>query len=122
MNASNAPDSAGPLTGVKVVDLTRALSGPTCTMILADMGAETVRIDQPPKRGKGRSAESPAPPHPQFTDRNKKSITLDLHFKERNRFVGYEFLGKMFPMIAPFPPTVEDPGGRADPLACSRPA
>jgi crotonobetainyl-CoA:carnitine CoA-transferase CaiB-like acyl-CoA transferase len=70
-----------PLDGITVLDLTRVLSGPYCTMLLADMGARVIKIEQP---GKGDDTRAWGPP---FLDgesayflsinRNKESVTLD---------------------------------------------
>jgi crotonobetainyl-CoA:carnitine CoA-transferase CaiB-like acyl-CoA transferase len=70
-----------PLDGVTVLDLTRVLSGPYCTMMLADMGARVIKIEQP---GHGDDTRGWGPP---FIDgesayflsinRNKESVTLD---------------------------------------------
>src|SRR5215510_7312123 len=70
-----------PLHGVTVLDLTRVLSGPYCTMMLADMGARVIKIEQP---GKGDDTRGWGPPfvggesaYFLSINRNKESVTLD---------------------------------------------
>ena len=74
-----------PLSGVRVVDLTRILAGPFCSMLLADMGAEVIKIEPPgegdPVRRQGVQVEGLSWYFAQF-NRNKRSITLDLHGEE----------------------------------------
>ena len=69
-----------PLEGIKVVDLTRVLSGPYCTMILADFGAEVVKVEMP-KTGDDSRAYGPyvngESAYYMSINRNKKSITID---------------------------------------------
>jgi glutaryl-CoA transferase len=70
-----------PLDGTTVLDLTRVLSGPYCTMLLADMGARVIKVEQP---GKGDDTRAWGPPFLEgesayflSINRNKESITLD---------------------------------------------
>ena len=76
----------GALSGVKVIDLTRVLSGPFCTMLLADMGEDVIKIE-PPKgdnvRNQGDMVDGYSSYFAQF-NRNKKSIILDL-YKESDK-------------------------------------
>jgi crotonobetainyl-CoA:carnitine CoA-transferase CaiB-like acyl-CoA transferase len=73
-----------PLHGLKVFDLTRVLAGPTCVQMLADFGADVIKIEKP---GAGDDTRGFAPPVMPGTDqsayfsgvnRNKKSVTLDI--------------------------------------------
>lgn len=70
---------AGALAGVRVVELTSYVSGPYAGMMLADFGAEVVKIEQPPDgdpfRGWGASGDNP---FFMSVNRNKKSVVLDL--------------------------------------------
>src|SRR5271166_195316 len=72
-------DRGGPLEGLRVLDLTEHMAGPFCTMILADMGAEVIKLERP---GKGDSTRawgdgSERNPYFRYINRNKKGITLD---------------------------------------------
>ncbi len=71
-----------PLAGVKVVDLTRVMVGPYCTMMLGDLGADVVKIEIP---GRGDDTRHWGPPYVDTesvyylsVNRNKRSIALDL--------------------------------------------
>jgi crotonobetainyl-CoA:carnitine CoA-transferase CaiB-like acyl-CoA transferase len=73
--------SSGPLSGVVVADFTRVLAGPYCTMLLADMGAEVIKVESP----EGDDARHWIPPlrgdvgtYYLAVNRNKRSIVLDL--------------------------------------------
>src|SRR5512145_761086 len=82
MPASRPDAPEPPLDGLLVVDLTRVLSGPYCTMLLGDMGARVIKIEQP---GRGDDTRGWGPPfvgeesaYFLSINRNKESLTLDL--------------------------------------------
>ena len=79
-------DNPGALDGLTVIDLTRVLSGPYCTMMLADMGARVIKIEQP---GRGDDTRAWGPPFQNgesayflSINRNKESVTLNLKHPE----------------------------------------
>jgi crotonobetainyl-CoA:carnitine CoA-transferase CaiB-like acyl-CoA transferase len=81
-------DPGGPLKGLRVLDLTRVLAGPTCTQMLGDLGAEVLKIERP---GSGDDTRGFAPPTMPGTsesayfvgvNRNKRSVTLDIASSE----------------------------------------
>lgn len=70
-----------PLSGVRVLDFSRVLSGPFCTMLLADMGAEVVKVEPPvgdETRGWGPPFQNGESAYFMSINRNKRSIVLDL--------------------------------------------
>jgi crotonobetainyl-CoA:carnitine CoA-transferase CaiB-like acyl-CoA transferase len=80
---------AGALSGVRVIDLTQMLAGPYCTMMLADQGAEVIKVEPvggEPTRGFGPFPADDTARHFggyfQSTNRNKRSIGLDLKAPE----------------------------------------
>ncbi len=86
-------DATGPLKGLRVLDLTRVLAGPTCTQMLGDLGAEVIKIERP---GAGDDTRGFAPPAMPGTDqsayfigvnRNKRSVTVDISAPEGQKII-----------------------------------
>jgi len=78
------------LAGVRVLDLTRFLAGPFCTAILADLGAEVIKVEAPRGGDEGRYGYPTADGVPVAflaLNRNKKGITLDLRHPEGRALV-----------------------------------
>lgn len=97
---------AKPLEGIRVLDLTRVLSGPYCTMLLADMGAEVIKIETPEHGDDSRA-------YPPFDknisayyanlNRNKKSVALNLR-DEKAKDVLRELIKKSDVFVENFKP------------------
>ena len=105
-----------PLTGIRILDLTRIISGPYCTSILADMGAEVIKIEAPgegdPVRHQGVIRDGLSWYFANY-NRNKKSVTLDLYSEE-----GKDILRQLIPscdvVIENYRPGIMDRMGFGD--------
>lgn len=89
MSNDGSANVSGPLTGVRVLDLSRILAGPTCTQLLGDLGAEIYKIE---RLGAGDDTRKWGPPFVKDSDgndtaesayylcanRNKKSVAVDI--------------------------------------------
>ena len=90
--ADTAPNS-GPLQGLRILDLSRILAGPTCTQLLGDLGADVIKIERP---GAGDDTRKWGPPYVQdrhgqdtsesayylCANRNKRSVAIDIAHPE----------------------------------------
>ncbi len=83
-----------PLQGIRVVDLSRYAPGPYCTMLLADLGADVIMIEEPPGRGRRVDTEMGVSDRTKAflpMGRNKRSVALDLK-DERMREVFFRLV------------------------------
>jgi crotonobetainyl-CoA:carnitine CoA-transferase CaiB-like acyl-CoA transferase len=73
---------AGPLSGIRVIDLSQVMAGPFCTMLLADMGADVVKVEAPESGDPSRRMDpiTPSGESGAFlsVNRNKRSVAIDL--------------------------------------------
>ncbi len=87
-----------PLNGIRILDLTRALAGPYCTMMLGDLGADVIKVEQPGRGDESRGwgppfVGQPYGPYPGESayflsaNRNKRSITVNLKSPEGQEVV-----------------------------------
>ena len=96
-NDSNLPNT-GPLAGVKVLDMSRILAGPTCTQLLGDYGADVIKVERP---GSGDDTRNWGPPFMKdregkdsnesgyflASNRNKRSLSLDISQEENVKII-----------------------------------
>ncbi len=102
----------GPLDGVKVLDMTEHMAGPYCTMILADMGAEVIKLERPGAGDSSRAMGDGTERNPYFRyiNRNKKSLTLD-YKGERGREIFLELIPAVDVLVENYRATVMDRAG-----------
>ena len=97
------------LTGMRMLDLSRAFAGPYCSMILADLGAEVIKIEQPGSGGDTTLGAGPRPGGVHYyavaNDRNKKSLTLNLR-NDEGKEIFYEMVKKSDVILDNFRPGV----------------
>ena len=115
----------GPLNGIKVLDLTRVLAGPYATMLLGDLGAEIIKIEQP---GTGDEARNFGPFKNGFSlyfmsvNRGKQSVTLNLK-TEQGRAIFKQLLDQTDILVENFRPgTMEKLGLDYDTLKSEYPS
>src|SRR4051794_39978188 len=110
---TRASPKPGALADIRVVDLSRFIAGPYCAMLLADMGADVVKVE-PPGRGENSRAFGPFVQgeslYTMVFNRNKRSLTLDLR-SEQGREVLRELLRTADVLVENFVPgTLEKMG------------
>lgn len=100
-----------PLEGIVVLDLSRILAGPYCTMMLGDLGAEVIKVERP---GTGDDTRTWGPPfaggesaYYLSVNRNKRSLTLNLTHPEGKR-IGRELARKSDALVENFSPGVAE--------------
>jgi crotonobetainyl-CoA:carnitine CoA-transferase CaiB-like acyl-CoA transferase len=105
------PVEGGPLEGLLVADLTRALAGPYCTMMLADLGARVIKVETPDggddTRGWGPPFLEGESAYFMSINRNKESLTLNLK-DGRGRDVLWRLLGRADVLVENFRPGTID--------------
>ena len=91
MSFKKTKNNTGPLSGIRVLDLSRILAGPTCTQLLGDYGADVIKVEKP-KNGDDTRAWGPpfvlnneGMPSKESgyylaSNRNKRSIEIDISF------------------------------------------
>ena len=102
--------AVGALSGLRILDLTRLLPGPYCTMMLADLGAEVIKVEEPGKGDYMRDFPPKVKEESAFfiaVNRNKKSITLNLR-SNRGREIFFELVKSADVVVEGFRPGVMD--------------
>ncbi|HSL47398.1 MAG TPA: CoA transferase [Anaerolineales bacterium] len=95
-----------PLNGIRVLDLSRVLAGPYCTMVLGDLGAEVIKVESPEgdeTRGWGPPFAAGESAYYLCVNRNKRSIIVDLK-TEQGREIVHELIQRSDVLVENFRP------------------
>jgi crotonobetainyl-CoA:carnitine CoA-transferase CaiB-like acyl-CoA transferase len=106
MSSEKSKDSALPLSGLRVLEFTHAVMGPTCGLLLADMGAEVIHIE-PPQGDETRRLKGFGTGYFPFYSRNKKSLAIDVKSEEGRQII-YELVKKADVVVENFGPGTMD--------------
>ncbi len=90
MTETTAPQRSLPLSGIRVIEFTHMVMGPTCGMVLGDLGAEVIKVEPLGGDSTRKLLGSGAGFYPLF-NRNKKSLAIDLH-SEKGREVVHRLI------------------------------
>src|SRR3974390_855643 len=96
------PATGLPLEGVRVVEFTHMVMGPTCGMILADLGAEVIKVE-PPSGDKPRNLPGLGMGFFRTFNRNKKSVLIDINTRS-GRDTAEELIGQCDVVLENFRP------------------
>lgn len=105
-----AHSAAGPLSGIRVLDVSRVLAAPFCGQLLADMGADVIKVEGPngdENRGWGPFNSSGQSCNFMSVNRGKRGMTLNLK-TEQGREILYEMLGQVDVLIHNYLPEVAE--------------
>jgi crotonobetainyl-CoA:carnitine CoA-transferase CaiB-like acyl-CoA transferase len=108
-------DTSGPLAGLRVLDLGNMIAGPYCARLLADFGADVIKVEQPGRGDPVRGWRSQYRGHSllwKVMNRNKRAITLDLHGEE-GRALARRLYGAVDIVVENFRPGVLERWGLA---------
>jgi len=117
-------ETSQPLSGTRVLDLTRVLAGPLCTMMLADLGADVIKVE---RRGTGDDTRGWGPPFDRrgesayflSVNRNKRSLEADIDDPSDRRLI-HELIGAADLVLDNFLPGTLDRRGMAPALLLPR--
>ena len=116
---TSSPSSALPLNGLKVLDFGHTVMGPSCTMILADLGADVVKIEPVPNGEPTRYLKGFGTGYFGYFNRNKRSLAIDLK-TERGREIVYRLVDKADILVENFAPGTMERLGLAETLLRKR--